>query len=70
MFRADSVGTRYRVREFFDAIICDPPYGIRAGVREVKGKGSTIKNKKKEYIIPTKKTTCEIVTNKLFNLSR
>lgn len=26
-----------RYREIFDAIVCDPPYGIRAGSKKTKG---------------------------------
>lgn len=36
--RIDSVGTKFKAKSFFDAIICDPPYGIRAGIRETSTK--------------------------------
>lgn len=36
--RIDSVGTKFNSKGFLDAIICDPPYGIRAGVRETSTK--------------------------------
>jgi tRNA (guanine10-N2)-methyltransferase len=30
IFRMDCLHSRFLQREFFDAIVCDPPYGIRA----------------------------------------
>lgn len=31
-FLVDSVKTNFNVKNFFDAIICDPPYNKRAGI--------------------------------------
>ena len=58
LFRMDSVGTKFRVKGFFDSIICDPPYGIRASIRtkgnkistDKKRKGKDSKNSKQENI--------------------
>jgi len=38
IFRLDSCGTVFNDGEFLDAIICDPPYGLRAGARQVGAK--------------------------------
>jgi tRNA (guanine10-N2)-methyltransferase len=34
IFRMDTSRNAYLHREFFDAIVCDPPYGIRATTRK------------------------------------
>jgi len=44
ILRMDSSKTPFRKGEIFDAIICDPPYGIRAMVREM-GMREKTKNK-------------------------
>jgi tRNA (guanine10-N2)-methyltransferase len=40
ILRLDSCSTVFRSEGMFDAIICDPPYGLRAGAREVGGKAN------------------------------
>ncbi len=38
VFRMDCLKGRFRMKEMFDAIICDPPYGIRAMSRKINHK--------------------------------
>jgi tRNA (guanine10-N2)-methyltransferase len=40
IFRCDNSNPCFKKEGFFDAIICDPPYGVRAGSRKAK-KGTT-----------------------------
>ena len=84
LFRMDSVGTKFNVREYFDAIVCDPPYGIRASIRTKGNKISTDKVKKnknykikedneedkikEEILDEEEKSSCYKITKKLFNL--
>lgn len=35
IFRMDCLKGRFRAKEMFDAIICDPPYGLRAMSRKI-----------------------------------
>jgi tRNA (guanine10-N2)-methyltransferase len=53
LFRADNNMPPWRnnVSEIFDAIICDPPYGVRAGGRKSGGR-KMLNGKRDAYIIP------------------
>lgn len=38
--RCDNSRSSYRTSEFFDALVCDPPYGVRAGSKKAKKGGN------------------------------
>lgn len=72
ILRADCGEYRFRYSEFFDAIVCDPPYGIRAAAKQTSkesDQNDQIIEKKENYIIPTAKSSCLELTNKLFSLA-
>ncbi|CAH0473483.1 unnamed protein product [Peronospora belbahrii] len=63
-----------RCRGFFDAVVCDPPYGIRAGARKSGRKrpiknGMTIAVKQANYIAPTQPYAAEDVMTDLMEFS-
>ena len=67
--RLDSVATVFNTEGFFDAIVCDPPYGIRASARESGTRHGKPISKTKDNIIPTKITNCISITDKLFGVA-
>lgn len=70
--------SHFRCKEFFDAIICDPPYGLRAPIKtsekakdnneETKAENEENKNYKEDDIKSNK--TCDDMIKHLFNLAR
>lgn len=73
ILRTDSGSLNFLYNNLFDAIVCDPPYGIRAAPRQQgqrEGKGNELKIGDEDYCIPTKKSTCYEITDKLFELGR
>jgi len=71
ILRTDSGSLNFLYDNLFDAIVCDPPYGIRAAPRQQgqrDGKGNELKVGDEDYCIPTKKATCYEVTDRLFEL--
>lgn len=69
ILRCDSSNFYSRFSCFFDAVICDPPYGKRASARESRKKESDSipmpKNSLNSRIIPTDVTENESLTKKL-----
>lgn len=70
LIRADNNSTPWRsnLKEVFDAIICDPPYGVRAGGRKSGGR-KILKGAKDPYVIPEDKRKDHIPSTAPYTLA-
>lgn len=70
MLRADNNLPPWRpgLKEMFDAIICDPPYGVRAGGRKSGGR-KLIKGVKGPYTVPDEKRDNHIPSTAPYSLA-
>ena len=71
ILRADCSSHHFKYSGLFDSIICDPPYGIRAAAKQtsLKSDEPDVNIHKDNYIIPTAKSNCLELTNRLFSLA-
>lgn len=69
LLRADNNLPPWRtgLKEMFDAIICDPPYGVRAGGRKSGGR-KLLKGAVSPYVVPDDKRTDHIPSTAPYSL--
>ncbi|MED6147883.1 hypothetical protein PIB30_117844 [Stylosanthes scabra] len=69
LLRADNNRPPWRsgLKEIFDAIICDPPYGVRAGGRKSGGR-KLLKGAVEPYVVPDDKRTDHIPSTAPYSL--
>ena len=53
IFRMDCTNDMFKSEGFFDAIVCDPPYGIRAGAKECGLREARVKRKEEREVAPS-----------------